>query len=224
MEVEVGLIDQQHGLRRAMGNFNQLRARGDGAGRAVGIGDGDDLGARGDGREQALAGEFEVAGSLDRDHARGGHRRIDLVHGVSGHGQQEFVAVFEKGLEEHVNGFVDAVGERDLRGQKAEMSGNDGLDRLTLRIAREAAGGDFAQHLTHLGRAGQRVLVEVQAERVAAAERRVIFLHALHAQARRGADCFCSFSHGASLLCSFAFCSFALCPFVAQAASAAPQA
>ena len=58
------------------------------------------------------------------------------------------------------------------------------LHRLALGIARESAGGDAAQHFTHLGRTGKRVLVEVEAQRIAAAERRVILLHRLHARAR----------------------------------------
>ena len=65
------------------------------------------------------------------------------------------------------------------------MRGDDGLDRLALGIASEAAGGDCAEHFAHFGRAGERVLVEVEAQRVAAAERRVILLHGLHAGARR---------------------------------------
>ena len=65
------------------------------------------------------------------------------------------------------------------------MRGDDGFDRLALGIAREIAGGDAAKHFAHLGRTGERVLVEVQAQRVAAAERRVILLHRLHADAAR---------------------------------------
>ena len=114
VEVEVGFIDQQHGVRRAASDLEKLRARGDGAGRAVGIGDGDDFGARRDGGEQALEGKLKIVGGLHRDDARVGRRRVDLIHGVSGHGQQQLIAGFEKGLEEDVNGFVDAVGERHL--------------------------------------------------------------------------------------------------------------
>ena len=39
VEMEVSFIDQQHRMRRALRKFQQLRARGHGAGRAVGIGD-----------------------------------------------------------------------------------------------------------------------------------------------------------------------------------------
>ena len=96
--------------------------------------------------------------------------------------------------------FIDAVGERNLRGREAEMRGDDGLDRLALGIARETARGDAAEHLAHFGRAGDGVLVEVQAQRVAVAERRVILLHGLYAKARRGDQCCCGFRHGASSL------------------------
>ena len=59
------------------------------------------------------------------------------------------------------------------------------LHRLALRIARERAGGNLRQHLAHFRRARQRVLVEVQPQRIAVAKRRVILLHRLHARARR---------------------------------------
>jgi hypothetical protein len=67
------------------------------------------------------------------------------------------------------------------------MRGDDGLDRLTLGIAREMAGGDLPEGFADFGRAGERVLVEVEAQGVAAAERRVILLHGLDAGTwRRG--------------------------------------
>ena len=118
MKMKVGFIDQHNGLGRAAGDFKQLRARGRGAGRAIGIGDGDDLGARRDGREKALEGKLQVVSGLHGDCARVGGRGVDLIHGVRGHGQQKFIAVFEEGLEEHVNGFIDAIGERDLLGAR----------------------------------------------------------------------------------------------------------
>jgi hypothetical protein len=54
----------------------------------------------------------------DGDYARVGCRGVDLVHGVGGDGEQEFVAGFEKCFEEHVNRFVDAVGEGELLGAR----------------------------------------------------------------------------------------------------------
>ena len=185
VEMKVRFVDQHHRVRRAARDFDKLRARGHGARRAVGIGDGDDLGARRDGGEQALEGKLQIVRGLHSDRARIRCRRVDLIHRVGGNGQQQFVAGFEKGLEEHVNGFIHAIGESDLRRGEAKMRGDDGLHRLALGIARERAGGDAAQHLAHLGRAGQRVLVEVEAQRIAAAERRVILLHGPHAGARR---------------------------------------
>ena len=170
-------------MRRAARELEQLRARGRRAGRAVGVGDGDDFCARSDGGEEALEGELQIVGGLHRDYARIGCRGVDLVHGVGGHGQQQLVAGFEKCFEEHVNGFVDAVGERDLLGGEAEMRGDDGFDWFALGIARECAGGDAAQDFAHFGRAGKRVLVEVEAQGIAAAERRMILLHRLHAGA-----------------------------------------
>ena len=118
VEMEVGFVDQQDCLRRAACDLENLLASGHGARRAVGIGDGDDLGARRDGGEQALEGKLQIVGGLHGDDARIGCRRVDLIHRVGGHGKQQLVAGFEKGLEEHVNGFVDAIGERHLLGAR----------------------------------------------------------------------------------------------------------
>ena len=63
-------------------------------------------------------GNCRSSRGLHCDHARVGCRGVDLVHGVGGHGQQQLVAGFEECFEEHVNGFVDAVGERDLLGAR----------------------------------------------------------------------------------------------------------
>ena len=104
----------------------------------------------------------------------------------------------EESFEENVNCFVHAVGEGHLRSGEAEMRGDDGFNGLTLGIAREAARGDVAEHCAHLGRTGQRVLVEVETECVAAAERRVIFLHRLYAGAGQRIMRFDCFSHGIS--------------------------
>jgi hypothetical protein len=83
-----------------------------------------------------------------------------------------------------VNGFVHSIGESHLLGRQSKVRGNNGFDGLALRIARESAGGDAAEHFAHARRASQGVLVEVQAQQVAAAKGRVILLHGLHAQAR----------------------------------------
>ena len=132
---------------------------------------------------------MKIVRSLHRDDARVRCGSVDLIHGVGGHGQQEFVAGFEKCLEEDVNRFVHAVGERDLFGAQAEMRGHDGFDRLALGIARERAGGNLRQRFAHARRALESVLVKVEPHGFAAAERRVVLLHLLHASAR-GGDCF----------------------------------
>ena len=83
------------------------------------------------------------------------------------------------------------------------MRGDDGFDGFALGIAGEVACGDAAQHFAHLGRAGKRVLVEVEAEGVAAAERRVILLHRPDARARtRGAVQDCGLSATGSPHCA----------------------
>ena len=100
-----------------------------------------------------------------------------------------------------MNGLVYAVGERDLRRRETEVRGNEGFNRLALGIPREAASADGAQHLAHLGRTGEGVLVEVQAQCVEAAERRVIFHHGLHALAWCGRNCKICLNHEDSFSC-----------------------
>jgi len=81
--------------------------------------------------------------------------------------------------------FIDAVGEYDLCRRETEVSGDETFNGLAFWIAREITGGDVAKHFAHLGRTGKRVLVEVETKRITAAERRMIFLHLLNAQARK---------------------------------------
>ena len=60
---------------------------------------------------------------------------------------EQFIAGFEKRLEEHVNRFVHAVGQHHLLRRDAKMLGHDALHRLALRIAREIASGNPRQAL-----------------------------------------------------------------------------
>ncbi len=140
----------------------------------------------------------KVVASEYCDGARIGGGGVDLVHRISGYGQQEFVAVVEEGFEEHVDGFIHAVGERDLDGREAEVSGNDGFDGFALGIAGEGAGRDFAEDFSHARRAGQGVLVEVEAEGVAAAKGRMVLHHGLHPCAGCGNRLSFGLSHGTS--------------------------
>ena len=137
MEMEVGLIDQNGRMGRVVSDLDNLRACGHGARRAVGIGDGDDLGPRGDGGEETFEGKLQIVRGLHRDGARIGRRGVDLIHCVGRHGEQQFIACFEKGLEEHVNGFIHAIGQRHLRRGKTEMRGDNRFNGLTLGIARQ---------------------------------------------------------------------------------------
>ena len=50
-----------------------------------------------------------------------------------------------------MNGFVYAIGKRELLGGETEMRGDDSLDRLALGVAGEIAGGDVASASRTLG-------------------------------------------------------------------------
>jgi len=58
------------------------------------------------------------------------------------------------------------------------MIRDSALDRLALGIAGEIAAGDAAQGFEHTRRAGEGVLVKVEAESTAIAEGWVVLLHA----------------------------------------------
>src|SRR5580658_8286571 len=59
-----------------------------------------------------------------------------------------------------------------------QMIGDGALDRLTLGITGEIAAGNAAQGFEDTRRAGEGVLVEVEAEAATVAEGRVVLLHA----------------------------------------------
>ena len=84
----------------------------------------------------------------------------------------------EVGLAEDVDRFVDAVGEQDLLRLETKVRRDAGFDGLALGIASEIAAGDAAEGFEHARRAGEGVLVEVEAEAAAVAERRVVLLDA----------------------------------------------
>ncbi len=140
-----------------------------------------------DGR-RSLEWELQVIRGLNGDDAGVRRRGIDFVHRVGRHGQEQFISRIEEGFEEDMNRFVDAVGKRNLGGGEPEMRGDHGFDRLALGIAGEVSGGDAGEHIAHRRRTGQGVLVEIEAKGVAAAQRRMIFLHRTHAGARSGLD------------------------------------
>ena len=65
---------------------------------------------------EPIEGKLQILARQHRDDLRIGRRRIHFVHGVSGHGQKQFVAGIEKGFKEHVDGFIYAVCQCHLRG------------------------------------------------------------------------------------------------------------
>jgi hypothetical protein len=77
-----------------------------------------------------------------------------------------------------VDRLIDAVGEEDLLWPEAEMRGEAGLDGFAFGIAGEVAARDSAKTFKDARRAGKGVLVKVEPEAGAVAERRVILLHA----------------------------------------------
>src|SRR5208337_4438402 len=97
-----------------------------------------------------------------------------------------------------MNGLIHSIGESYLLRGEAEMRGNDSLHRLALGVTREIAGRDAGKDFTDLGRASKRVLVEVQAQGIAAAEGRAILLHRLHAGARNRVVRSSGIRHGTS--------------------------
>ena len=128
-EFEVGFVDQDHGLARALQNALDGRQ----ASRPVPVGL---LGlaistARVAGvmaSSTAASGKSSI-GTFVIDFAnRGaGDFGIEAVHGVGGPQQQHFVAVIDVGVDEDLNGFVGAVGEDELVRRDAEEIGDRGF-------------------------------------------------------------------------------------------------
>ena len=94
---------------------------------------------------------------------------------------------------------------RTWSGLQAEVRGGDALDGLALGILRQSLGGDLAQTLDHPGRGGECVLVEVEAQGIAAGERRVILRHGEHGAARLRNNLSYKF-RGGRFICNFFGC------------------
>ena len=94
-----------------------------GAGGVVRIRDQHGARVRRDGVEQLLQRKIHrrllVVDLADR---RAGHLGVEAVHGVGGLQQQHFLAVIDVGVDEHLDGFVGAVGEDELFGRDAEVA------------------------------------------------------------------------------------------------------
>ncbi len=113
-EVEVGFVDHEDGVRRGVGDGEEVFAADNGAGGVIGAGYDDELGFRGDGLEEALEGEGEGVVGLDPDEVVRHEADRDVVHEEGGGADEGFVAFVEEGAGDEVDGLVDAVGEDDL--------------------------------------------------------------------------------------------------------------
>ena len=202
MEVEVGLIDQHDGVRGGGADGQQVLATHDSAGGVVGRGDDDELGARSDGGEKSLEGKLERRVRLHAREASGHHERADLEHEEGGRGDERLVGFLEECGADQVDGFIYAVGQQHLVRLQAEVRGSDALDGLALGIPGEALGGDLAQALEHAGRRGECIFVEVEAQGIAAGQRRAILRHGEHGATRLRNRLSYKF-RGGRLICNF---------------------
>ena len=126
--------------------------------------------------QQGGGGKFEGLARLHGANYRAGCQGVDLIHAEGGHGDQRLIPGLKIGFGEQVDGFVHAIGEQHLPGGDSEMLGDGALAGLALRIFVQRLGGDGVQGLEDARRAAIHVFVEVEAQSVAAAQRRVILL------------------------------------------------
>lgn len=94
------------------------------------------------------------------------------------------IAFVEERAGHQVNRLVDAVGQDDLIGFDAKMLRDDALNGLALRIDRQAFCSELLQLREDARTRRERVLVEVEAQRVTAGERWMILRHRKHTCAR----------------------------------------
>ena len=113
----------------------------------------------------------------------------DVVHEEAGGEEEGFVVGAEEGAGDEVDGLVDAVGEEDLVVGETVMASDESLDGGALGVGGEDLGGErrWMQARTR-GDGSEGVFVEVQAEGVAAGERRVVLRHGEDFGARIGED------------------------------------
>ena len=141
------------------------------AGGVVGIGQQDGARPRGDGIQHQLEREFQARRRVrDLGDLRARHLRIEAVHGVGRLEQEHFLAVVHVGVDEHLDGFVGAVGEGELLRLYVEVRGDGLFGRAIFGIDRQLRGVEtFLQSGDHVRRAAHGVLIEIEAELVGAA-------------------------------------------------------
>src|ERR1700744_3929846 len=83
-----------------------------------------------------------------------------------------------------MNRLVNAVGKDYLAGRDAEMLGNNALNGFAFGINRQTFRRKLLQFREDARTRCERVLIEVEAQRMAARERRMILRHREHASAR----------------------------------------
>ena len=112
-------------------------------------------------------------------------RRIHLVHGVGRNRQQQFIALCrETSRTARESPHRRHWSAAPARAASPRCCGAIALHGLALRIPRQLPAAKCAPAPPAPSANSQGVLVEVQAQRVAATQRRMILLHRLHARAR----------------------------------------
>ncbi len=160
------------------GDGEKVLARDGGSGGVVGGGYDDELGAGCYCREETSEGECECVVGLYAAAAAGHHGDRDVIHEEAGGVDQASSPFVEEGAGEQVDGLADAVGEHDLLGREAEVRGDDALGGLALGVVDgEAFGSEFLQRRKDSRTGGEGVLVEVEAQGVAAGEGWVVLGH-----------------------------------------------
>src|ERR1019366_9928753 len=115
-----------------------------------------------------------------------GHFRIEAIHGIRRAQQQNFVAIVDVGVDQHLNSFVGTVGKREVVWLYGEKVRQFLFHFVIFRIHGQAGFSQvFTKIFDHLWRSADGVLVEIEPQFIGPpARRRVVRRHPQHGFAR----------------------------------------
>src|SRR6185312_3667489 len=145
----------------------------------VRAGYGDETCLRTDSGKYLIDGKLEaiIWICLHRNNSRAGALRVDLVHRECRNNDDDFVLRLEKRFTEQVNGFVDAIREQHLWSRQAQVLRYKRFHRRSFWILRQFFCGNALQSFSDFWGRRLGVFVEVEAQAVTSAQRRMILLH-----------------------------------------------
>ena len=98
-----------------------------------------------DALEQLFERERQCAGAVvELFHTRTGELAVELVHRIGRAQHEDLVAVFDVGIDQELDGFVGAIGERELIDGYAEVTGEIFERIVVFGVDAEIGGSEIA--------------------------------------------------------------------------------